>query len=180
MTRPLSEMTRAELVDEVVRLQQRNADLAAPDVSEPVAWATRLYNTAYHAGHHDTVEGGYTHVYPQDMDSHHEDTVQEWLANNPHPAVQGEPVAWVTADTVDGQTVNGKPRRVWWENNEGVGTPIYTAPQPAEQQQPAPELYGALQKMVEMASTGMVDFNPHDEFVMSTARSALAKARGDL
>lgn len=29
MTRPISEMTRAELVDEVVRLQQRNADLAA-------------------------------------------------------------------------------------------------------------------------------------------------------
>lgn len=47
------------------------------------------------------------------------------------PAVQGEPVAWVTADTVDGQTVNGKPRRIWWENNEGVGLPIYTAPQPA-------------------------------------------------
>ena len=44
-----------------------------------------------------------------------------------------EPVAWVTADTVDGQTVNGKPRRIWWENNEGVGIPIYAAPQPAEQ-----------------------------------------------
>src|SRR5690554_1220798 len=50
------------------------------------------------------------------------------------PAVQGELVAWVTADTVDGQTVNGKPRRIWWENNEGVGMPIYTAPQPSEQQ----------------------------------------------
>lgn len=47
------------------------------------------------------------------------------------PAVQGEPVAWVTADTVDGQTVNGKPRRIWWENNEGVGLPIYATPQPA-------------------------------------------------
>lgn len=91
-------------------------------------------------------------------------------------AVLGEPVAWVTADTVDGQTVNGKPRRVWWENNEGVGIPIYAAPQPAEQQ-PAPELYEALQKMVEMASTGMVDLNPHDEFVMSSARAALAAHR---
>ena len=58
-------------------------------------------------------------------------------------AVLGEPVAWVTADTVDGQTVNGKPRRVWWENNEGVGTPIYAAPQPAEQP-PAPDLFEAL------------------------------------
>lgn len=43
--------------------------------------------------------------------------------------VVGLPVAWVTADTVDGQAVNGKPRRIWWENNEGVGIPIYTAPQ---------------------------------------------------
>lgn len=50
------------------------------------------------------------------------------------PAVQEEPVAWVTVDTVDGQTVNGKPRRIWWENKEGVGIPIYTAPQPTEQQ----------------------------------------------
>lgn len=55
------------------------------------------------------------------------------------PDVQGEPLAWVTADTVDGQSVNGKPRRIWWENNEGVGMPIYAAPQPAEQQ-PAPDV----------------------------------------
>lgn len=54
----------------------------------PVAWATRLYNTAYHAGHHDTVEGCYTHVYPQDMGSYHEDIVQEWLADNPQPVEQ--------------------------------------------------------------------------------------------
>lgn len=40
------------------------------------------------------------------------------------------PVAWVTADTVDGQTVNGKPRRIWWENNDGVGMPIYASPLP--------------------------------------------------
>lgn len=50
---------------------------------------------------------------------------------NAAPAVQGEPVAWVTADTIDGQAVNGKPRRIWWENNEGVGMPIYTTPQTA-------------------------------------------------
>lgn len=45
-------------------------------------------------------------------------------------AAQREPLAWVTADTVDGQSINGKPRRIWWENNEGVGIPLYTAPQP--------------------------------------------------
>lgn len=43
----------------------------------------------------------------------------------------------------------------------------------------APDLLEALQKMVKMASTGMVDFNPHDEFVMSSARAAIAKALGE-
>jgi hypothetical protein len=55
-----------------------------------VAWATRLYNTGYHAGHHDTVEGGYTHVYRQDMDSYHEEVVAEWLTDNPQ---QGQDVS---------------------------------------------------------------------------------------
>lgn len=51
-----------------------------------VAWATRLYSTGYHAGHHHTVEGEYTHVYRQDMDSYHEEVVEEWLTDNPQPA----------------------------------------------------------------------------------------------
>ena len=51
----------------------------------------------------------------------------------PTPEVQEEPVAWVTEDTVEGQEVNGKPRRIWWENSEGVGTPIYITPQPSFQ-----------------------------------------------
>lgn len=54
------------------------------------------------------------------------------------PAVQEEPVGWVTEDTVDGQTVNGKPRRIWWENNEGVGMPIYATPQPSPTTQGEP------------------------------------------
>lgn len=49
-----------------------------------------------------------------------------------YSAPQQPPVAWVTEDTVDGQEVSGKPRRVWWENNEGVGMPIYTS-QPVAQ-----------------------------------------------
>ena len=57
-----------------------------------------------------------------------------------------KPVAWVTADTVGGQTVNGKPRRVWWENNEGVGIPIYAAPQPAEQK-PAPDVAALVERL---------------------------------
>lgn len=67
----------------------------------PEAWVTRLYNTAYHAGHHDTVEGCYTHVCSQDMDSYHEDIVQEWLADNPQPTImQGGPINVIYTDGV--------------------------------------------------------------------------------
>src|SRR5690554_6098583 len=67
-----------------------------------------------------------------------------WDMNDPYPPeckkeptmTTNKPMAWVTADTVDGQAVNGKPRRIWWENNEGVGMPIYAAPQPTEQREP--------------------------------------------
>ncbi len=38
-----------------------------------------LYNTAYHAGHEDTVEGCFTNVLPVDMDSYHDDVVDEWV-----------------------------------------------------------------------------------------------------
>lgn len=38
-----------------------------------------MYAAAYHAGHHDTVEGNYTDVYPCDMDTYHEETVTEFL-----------------------------------------------------------------------------------------------------
>ena len=38
-----------------------------------------MYAAAYHAGHHDTVEGNYTDVYPCDMDTYHEETVADFL-----------------------------------------------------------------------------------------------------
>ena len=59
---------------------------------------------------------------------------------------EAEPVAWGTADTVDGQVVNGKPRRIWWENNEGVGIPIYGTTQPTEQQ-PEPDVSALVEAM---------------------------------
>lgn len=62
---------------------------------------------------------------------------------------EAEPVAWVTADTVDGQVVNGKPRRIWWENNEGVGMPIYGTTQPTEQQ-PAPDVSALVEALEEI------------------------------
>jgi hypothetical protein len=40
-----------------------------------------------------------------------------------------KPVAWIgDANYVEGQFVEGKVRRVWWECNTGVGQPLYTAP----------------------------------------------------
>ena len=41
--------------------------------------AVHVYNSGYHAGHHDTVEGCYTHIVSQDMDSYHDDVVTELL-----------------------------------------------------------------------------------------------------
>lgn len=35
-----------------------------------------IYNSGYHAGHHDTVEGQYTDILSCDMDTYHEDVVR--------------------------------------------------------------------------------------------------------
>ena len=34
-----------------------------------------IYNSGYHAGHHDTVEGSYTDILSSDMNTYHEDVV---------------------------------------------------------------------------------------------------------
>ena len=39
-----------------------------------------------------------------------------------------KPVAWVSESESTKQFVEGRPRRVWWECNTGVGKPFYTAP----------------------------------------------------
>lgn len=47
--------------------------------------AIHVYNSGYHAGHHDTVEGGYVDIHSNDMDSYHAETVEElvdWLATH--------------------------------------------------------------------------------------------------
>ena len=38
------------------------------------------------------------------------------------------PMAWVAEDICDGQFINGRKRRIWWECIEGAGTPLYAAP----------------------------------------------------
>jgi hypothetical protein len=48
--------------------------------------AMRLYNSGYHAGHHDTVESGYVDIFSCDMENYHEDEsreiVQDFLERN--------------------------------------------------------------------------------------------------
>ena len=39
-----------------------------------------------------------------------------------------EPVAWVAEDICKGQHIYGKPRKIWWECEKGVGTAFYTHP----------------------------------------------------
>jgi hypothetical protein len=42
--------------------------------------------------------------------------------------IEQEPVAWVSEDVCEGQYINGRPRKIWWECNKGVGTAFYTRP----------------------------------------------------
>jgi len=42
---------------------------------------TRIYNSGYNEGHNDTVEGMYTHIYAEDIDTYQEDYVEELLSS---------------------------------------------------------------------------------------------------
>jgi hypothetical protein len=44
------------------------------------------------------------------------------------PPPEQEPVAWVAEDVCEGQYIDGRPRKIWWECNKGVGTAFYTHP----------------------------------------------------
>ena len=57
---------------------ERNALLAR--VARLKEAAVHIYNSGYHAGHHDTVEGGYVDIHSNDMDSYHAEEVAELLA----------------------------------------------------------------------------------------------------
>jgi len=39
-----------------------------------------------------------------------------------------EPYAWVAEDVCEGQIIYGRPRKIWWECEKGVGKAIYTHP----------------------------------------------------
>jgi len=52
-----------------------------------------------------------------------------------------EPVAWVAEDVCKGQVINGRPRKIWWECEKGVGKPIYTHPPQPEQKTSADDFF---------------------------------------
>ena len=63
--------------------------------------------------------------YPANMVLYGEElALREALAEQ----AEREPVAWVSEDVCDGQFINGRKRRIWWECIEGAGTPFYAAP----------------------------------------------------
>jgi hypothetical protein len=39
-----------------------------------------------------------------------------------------EPIAWVAEDICKGQQIDGRPRKIWWECEKGVGTAFYAHP----------------------------------------------------
>jgi hypothetical protein len=47
-----------------------------------------------------------------------------------------EPVAWVSEDVCKGQYIDGRPRKIWWECEKGVGTAFYTTPPQRTEQEP--------------------------------------------
>ena len=61
-------------------------DLQNDQPSALLRMAMRLYNSGYHAGHHDTVETGYVDIFSCDMENYHEETareiVQDFLGSN--------------------------------------------------------------------------------------------------
>ena len=85
----MNSMSRDEIgkmTAELVLLQSENSSLRATvakleaDVEALKGAAVHIYNSGYHAGHHDTVEGGYVDIHPSDMDSYHAEEVTELLA----------------------------------------------------------------------------------------------------
>ena len=60
-------------------LQAENAKLKTK-LEAAVKESITLYNLGYKSGHHDTVEGGYTDLLWDDMETYHEEEVKELIS----------------------------------------------------------------------------------------------------
>lgn len=54
-------------------------DSSDADGKGSLPWFVAIYNSGYEAGHHDTVEGGFTPIHHSDKDTYHEEQVMEIL-----------------------------------------------------------------------------------------------------
>lgn len=59
----------------IAREQRYEIERLRAELAECRRQSVSLYNSGYHAGHHDTVEGCYTHILPCDMSTYHDDVV---------------------------------------------------------------------------------------------------------
>lgn len=84
---------------------------------------------------------------------------------------KGTPGPWHIANGIQVRSNKHQIAKVWMF---GYGTGEANARLIAA----APELLEAVALLVSMAESGMPDLNPHDEFIMETARAAIAKAIG--
>lgn len=64
---------------QAVRKAMKDVSALLAEVRRLNRMVVRIYNSGYHAGHHDTVEGQYTHILPQEMDSYQADVVEELI-----------------------------------------------------------------------------------------------------
>lgn len=58
-------------------IEQQAAEIEALRSFAESSFILSVYNRGYHAGHNATVEGGYTHIYAQDMGTCHDDILDE-------------------------------------------------------------------------------------------------------
>ena len=58
----------------------------------------------------------------------HSENERLGLYKDAYAQPEQEPVAWVSEDVCEGQYIDGRPRKIWWECEKGVGTAFYTIP----------------------------------------------------
>lgn len=59
-----------------------NAKASNPNSLPYSPLLVRLYNAGYKAGHHATVEGTYTDIFEEDMETYHEEEVADFIEEN--------------------------------------------------------------------------------------------------
>lgn len=81
-----------------------------------------LYWSAYHSGHHDTVEGRYTDVVAQDRFTFHEDEVNDCLSGGDMPILSAfAPSHPLTDEAIAREAAHEIRNTVYWPNDKNEG-----------------------------------------------------------